>query len=102
MIDFRFLERCFHESGWNQYHLFMRGTKWEKGNQTVIRDVNGYMLDGKRVGEEAIITLLGIDRKELEMYEHLKKLGFGGKCRWAFIEGVRWATKHQDLDEIQI
>ena len=101
MIDFRLIDYYFREKGWNQYHLFMRGTKWTKGNQTVIMDANGYKLDGERVGEDAIIALLDIDRKEIKMYEHLKKLGYSDKCRWAFIEGVRWANLHQSPDDIE-
>ncbi len=101
MIDFQLLDRSFREKGWNQCHLFMRGTKWTKDNQTVVRDANGYLLDGERVGEDTIIALVGIDRKEIEMYEHLKDLGYDGKCRWAFIEGVRWANAHRSLDDIQ-
>ena len=101
MIDFRFLESCFREKGWDQYHLFMRGTKWMNDSQTVIRDAHGYLLNGKRVDEDTIIALLGIERKEIEMYEHLKKLGFDEKCRWAFIEGVRWANAHHTLDDIE-
>ena len=101
MIDYELLDHCFSEKGWNYYHLFMIGSKWTKGDHTVIRHARGYVLNGEKVEEDTIIALLAIDRKEIEMYEHLKRLGYGRKCRWAFIEGVRWANAHQSLENIE-
>ena len=101
MLDYELLNQCFSEKGWNSYHLFMIGPKWTKDDQTVIRHAGGYVLNGKKVDEDTIIALLDIDKKEIEMYEHLKRLGYGRKCRWAFIEGVRWANAHLSLDDIE-
>ena len=92
MIDFRLLEHHFQQDGWTQYHLFMRGTRWEKDNHTVVRDTLGYLYDGKRVTED---TIMNIDENKIELYEHLKQQGNSPTYRFAFLDGVKWANHHQ-------
>lgn len=75
MIDFKLLEYHFQQDGWTQYYLFMRGTRWEKDNHTVIRDAYGYMYDGKRVAEETVITMMKIDGNEIKLCDYLKQQG---------------------------
>ena len=94
MIDFRLLEHHFQRDGWTQYHLFMRGTRWEKDNHTVIKDTLGYLYDGKRVTEDTIIAMMKIDENEIELYEHLKQQGNSPTYRFAFLDGVKWAHRH--------
>ena len=94
MIDFRLLEHHFQQDGWTQYHLFMRGTRWEKDNHTVIRDTLGYLYDGKRVTEDTIIAMMNIDENKIELYEHLKQQGNSPTYRFAFLDGVKWAHRH--------
>ena len=43
------------EHGWKEYHLFMRGTKYERGDDVVIHDMNGWHLNGSIVPYEQIM-----------------------------------------------
>ena len=49
------------EHGWTKYHLFMRGTKWVKGDDTIIYDRNGWKLNEQTVTEQEIHKFLQYD-----------------------------------------
>ena len=40
------------EQGWTEYLLFMRGTKWTKGADTIIRNSDGWHLNGQNITEK--------------------------------------------------
>ena len=40
------------EHGWTKYHLFMRGSKWTKGADTIIRNSDGWHLNGQNITEK--------------------------------------------------
>ena len=42
------------EHGWTKYHLFMRGTKWAKGTDTIIHDSDGWRLNGQKLTEKEL------------------------------------------------
>lgn len=46
------------EHGWSKFHLFMRGTKWVKGEEIIICDRNGWHLNGKIVTKQEINQFL--------------------------------------------
>ena len=43
------------EHGWKEYHLFMRGTKYERGDDVIIHDMNGWHLNDLIVTYEQIM-----------------------------------------------
>jgi hypothetical protein len=45
------------EHGWTKYHLFMRGTKWVKGDDVLIHDAKGWHLNGVIVPEQDVKEL---------------------------------------------
>ncbi len=47
--------------GWTKYHLFMRGTKWVKGDEIIIYDRNGWHLNGQIVTKQELNTYLQYD-----------------------------------------
>ena len=49
------------EHGWTKYLLFMRGTKWVKGDDTIIYDRNGWKLNEQTVTEQEIHKFLQYD-----------------------------------------
>jgi hypothetical protein len=49
------------EHGWTKYHLFMRGSKWVKGDDTIIYDRNGWKLNEQTVTEQEIHKFLQYD-----------------------------------------
>ena len=42
------------EQGWTKYHLFMRGTKWAKGTDTIIHNSDGWRLNGQKLTEKEL------------------------------------------------
>ena len=46
------------EHGWKEYHLFMRGTKYERGDDVIIYDMNGWHLNGSIVPHEQIMEII--------------------------------------------
>lgn len=46
------------EHGWKEYHLFMRGTKYERGNDVIIHDMNGWHLNDTIVPYEQIMEMI--------------------------------------------
>ena len=49
------------EHGWRKFHLFMRGTKWVKGDDAIIYDRNGWQLNGQTTTEQEIHKFLQYD-----------------------------------------
>jgi hypothetical protein len=46
------------EQGWENRHLFMRGNKWTRGENTTIYDSNGWSLNGSIVPYEQIVETI--------------------------------------------
>ena len=46
------------EHGWKEYHLFMRGTKYERGSDVIIHDMNGWHLNKEILPQEKLYEFL--------------------------------------------
>ena len=77
MITFKTLAHFFKIDGWQERHLFMRGTRWDKGHHQVILDRHGYMLNGTRTSEDSILELLQITHNDIAQHEQQKRANFG-------------------------
>lgn len=44
------------EHGWTKYHLFMRGTKWTKGEDVLILDAKGWHLNGEPITDPLLLV----------------------------------------------
>lgn len=49
------------ERGWSKYHLFMRGTKWTKGENVLICDRNGWHLNEQTITKQELFKTLQYD-----------------------------------------
>jgi len=49
------------EHGWTKHHLFMRGSKWVKDDDTIICDRNGWQLNGQTMPQQEIHKTLHYD-----------------------------------------
>ena len=47
--------------GWTKFLLFMRGSKWTNGENTLIYDRNGWQLNGQTMTEQEIHKFLQYD-----------------------------------------
>ena len=49
------------ERGWTKYHLFMRGTKWVRGDDMIIYDRNDWQLNGQTMTKQEMHKFLQYD-----------------------------------------
>ncbi len=47
------------EHRWKEYILFMRGTKYERGDDVIIHDMNGWHLNKEILTQEKLYEFLG-------------------------------------------
>ena len=55
------LDTFMSEQGWTKFHLFMRGTKWVNGDDTIIYDRNGWQLNGQTMSKQELFKTLQYD-----------------------------------------
>lgn len=49
------------EQGWEIRHLFMRGNRWTRDEDTIIRDRNGWHLNGAKITTEELMRFLNVN-----------------------------------------
>ena len=52
------------EQGWEKRHLFMRGNKWTRGENTIIYDRNGWHLNEECLTKQKLFDTIGYIENE--------------------------------------
>lgn len=93
-INYAILSAAFANDGWTEYHQFMAGNRWVKGDDTVTSYRGKYKLNGQPVGKEYLIRMLNIDQRLIMVADAIAPYPLSGKYGRTFLAGVRWADAH--------
>ncbi len=93
-INYMVLSEAFANDGWKESHMFMAGSRWVKGNDTVKSYCGHYLLNGQPIDKEYLIRMLHIDPRIVEVADAIAPYPLKGKYGQAFLNGVRWADAH--------
>ena len=93
-IYYPILSAAFANDGWREYHQFMAGSRWVKGDDTVTSYYGKYKLNGQPVTKEHLCQMLHIDSRIVQVAEAIAPYPLNGKYGRAFLDGVRWADAH--------
>lgn len=93
-INYAILSAAFANDGWKEYHQFMVGNRWVKGNDTVTSYYGKYKLNGQPIDKEYLCRMLKIDQRLVRVAEAIAPHPLNSKYGKAFLDGVRWADKN--------